>query len=66
MDIHELAPARRLSYERFFYEVGAVKIEEKLPSSFVGEENLPWEESFRHEKETQFNMNAINETIIRH
>ena len=33
----------------------------------MGEDALPWEESFRQdEKETQFNMNAINATIIRH
>lgn len=54
-----------MSYERYFYEVGAVKIQEKLPSSFV--DVLPWEESFKQpdEQETQFNMAAINETIIK-
>lgn len=66
LEIYNLnSPKARMSYERYFYEVGAAKIQEKLPSSFV--DVLPWEESFKQpdEQETQFNMAAINETIIK-
>ena len=36
MEIYDLANAKRMSYERYFYDVGAAKIQEKLPSSFAG------------------------------
>jgi hypothetical protein len=36
LEIYDLANAKRMSYERYFYEVGAARLQEKLPSSFVG------------------------------
>lgn len=67
MEIYDLANAKRMSYERYFYDVGAARIQEKLPSSFAGQ-LLPWEQGFKQadEHQTQFNMAAINETIIKH
>ena len=55
----------RSSFQQFFYEVGAAKLNNNLPSSII-EEGNNWDDIMKPnvEEQNQFNFNAINATII--
>jgi hypothetical protein len=65
----ELARPDRSSFQKFFYEVGAHRLSTHLPSSILDDDSFEWEKELKRQNEDQkdqFNLNAINATIINH